>query len=91
MLSEDVHAVVRDVEEPAVDRRPDALASGLDLDVQDTHGDAVMPKPFSGNDIANIMDWYSGQHFDDETPVPGTAEEPPPARIKGDPAAGGAG
>ena len=76
------------------DRSPHCLvvvASGLDLDVQDTHGDAVMPKPFSGNDIANIMDWYSGQHFDDETPVPGTAEEPAPARIKGDPAAGGAG
>jgi CheY-like chemotaxis protein len=46
------------------------IASGLDPDVQDTHGDAVMPKPFSGADIADILSWYAGLPAADVMPIP---------------------
>ena len=56
--------------DPRTERCVIVIASGLDAEVQDTHGDAVMPKPFSGTDLEGILRWYA------ERPDPATGWAP---------------
>jgi two-component system alkaline phosphatase synthesis response regulator PhoP len=48
------------------------IASGLDAELQDTHGDAVMPKPFTGSDLEAILRWYADRPEQAPRPIPGT-------------------
>jgi DNA-binding response OmpR family regulator len=56
--------------DPRTERCVIVIASGLDAEVQDTHGDMVMPKPFSGGDIEAILRWFA------ERPDPATGRAP---------------
>jgi len=59
------------------------IASGLDAEVQDTHGDAVMPKPFTRADLEAILRWYADRPGhpadlpDSAVDLPGSAAEEP--------------
>jgi two-component system KDP operon response regulator KdpE len=63
--------------DPRTERCVIVIASGLDTEVQDTHGDAVMPKPFSGADLERILRWFAERPDPAADRTPGSAAEEP--------------
>jgi DNA-binding response OmpR family regulator len=63
--------------DPRTARCTIVIASGLDAEVQDTHGDAVMPKPFTRADLEAILAWH-GELRDKAAHRPGPAAEESP-------------
>ena len=63
--------------DPRTARCAIVIASGLDAEVQDTHGDAVMSKPFSRTDLEAALRWYAelGDRAADR-PAPAAEESP---------------